>query len=310
VETVGTPLLWGGFAAIVIIALVLDLGVFHKRAHRVSMKEAGIWTAVWVGLSLAAAGFLAVTVGPRSGTRFLTAWLVEKALSVDNLFVFAVIFQSFRVPARLQHRVLFWGILGAVVMRGVFVAAGAALVQRFDWVLYVFGAFLVITGMKLLLRKEDDEDDAPPKTVDWLRRLIRVEPDVDSGRFFTGRRATTLFLVLLVIELADVVFAADSIPAVFGITDDPFIVYTSNVFAILGLRAIYFLLAGLLERWRYLSTGLALVLLFIGAKMLVAERWHVGVVASLGTIVGILLASAVASWAARRRGLDASDHPG
>jgi TerC family integral membrane protein len=304
-SSIGTPLLWAGFAGVVAAALALDLGVFHRHPHRIGLREAVWWSAAWVALSLGAAAVVAARFDAHRGLQFLAGWLVEKALSVDNLLVFVVIFQQLRVPARLQHRVLYWGILGAVVTRGLFVAAGATLVQSFQWVLYGFGAFLVVTGVRLMLtrtpRSSTGASPATGRAARWLRRVLGVRDDRESGAFFVDRRPTTLFLVLCVIELADVMFAVDSIPAVFGVTRDPFLVYTSNVFAVLGLRALYFVVARLVEGWQYLKAGLALVLLFIGAKMLVEEWLPVPIPVSLATVAALLGLSALASIAARRR---------
>ena len=292
VESVGSSLLWGGFLAFVLAMLALDLGVFHRKSHAVSTREAAIWSAVWVALALLFAFGVQLAHGPERALEFVTGYVIEKALSVDNIFVFVVIFGYFRVPAALQHRVLFWGILGALVLRAAFVLAGGAFLARFHWAIYVFGAILVLTGIKLLLERGASPDPAANPIVRLARRVLPVSEDFDGERFFTrlgGRRAATpLFLALLVVEATDVVFAVDSIPAIFAITRDPFLVFTSNIFAILGLRSLYFLLAGVIERFRYLKPALALVLLFVGAKMLLAEVWKVPVGLSLGVIAAIL----------------------
>jgi tellurite resistance protein TerC len=268
--------------------LALDLGVFQRRAHAVSLREAGIWSIVWVVLSLAFAVGLwkgwhlwhpdEADLGGVKATEFVTGYLVEKALSVDNLFVFLVIFRYFGVPRRLQHRVLYWGILGALFMRATLILAGAAILAVFHWMIYVFGLFLIYTGYKLLSAGEEDIDPGKNRLLRLARRFLPVLDNYETDRFWRrheGRwHATPLPLVLLVIESTDVFFALDSIPAIFGVTRDPFIVYTSNIFAILGLRALYFLLAGFLETFRYLNVGLALVLAFVGVKMLVEEALH------------------------------------
>ena len=305
IESVGSPLLWGGFVAFVLAMLALDLGVFHRKAHTVSLKEAALWSAVWIGL----AGLFALGVqawyGPERALEFVTGYVIEKALSVDNIFVFVVIFSYFAVPAQLQHRVLFWGILGALLMRAAFILVGGAFLARFHWAIYVFGAILVLTGIKLLLQRHAHYDPAGNPVVRLFRRLFPVSAGFDGSKFFTREGAklvaTPLFLALLVVEATDVVFAVDSIPAIFAITKDPFLVFTSNIFAILGLRSLYFLLAGVVDKFRYLKTGLALVLVFVGSKMLLAEFWKVPVALSL-SIIGVLLgASVLASLAANRR---------
>ncbi len=301
-ETIGSPAAWLGFTALVLVLLVLDLAVFHRKAHTVRVREALGWTVFWIALAMAFNAFIYVEYGSERALEFLTAYLLEKALSVDNLFVFLILFASFKVPAHLQHRVLFWGILGAMVMRGIFIVAGAALLQNFHWVIYVFGAFLVFTGIKLLLHKGDEDTSTEPtRIMRWLKRVIPTTSDYRGSHFTVienGKRmATPLLLVLLAVEASDVVFAVDSVPAVFGVTEDPFIVYTSNIFAILGLRALYFVLASALERFHYLPLGLALVLTFIGAKMLASGVYHVPVTASLGVVAGVLVAAILASWA-------------
>jgi tellurite resistance protein TerC len=295
----GTPLLWVAFNFFVVLALALDLGVFHRKAHKIEIREAAIWSAVWIALSLAFAYFVWHWHGAERGLEFLTGYLIEKTLSVDNLFVFLVLFRAFRVPDEYQHRVLEWGILGALVMRGIMIAAGAALVTRFDWIMQVFGIFLVYTGLHMLWKHDKTVHYEKNPIFRFASTHLRVTKEYSGGKFFLrsdGKLfATPLLLVLLVVEITDVTFAVDSIPAIFGITKDPFIVYTSNVFAILGLRSLYFLLAGVLEYFRYLSIGLALVLVFIGGKM-IAEPWfHFSVAQSLSVVGGILGLSIVAS---------------
>ena len=300
-----TPWLWIGFFAFVLAMLALDLGVFQRRAHAVSMREAAIWTGVWISLSLAFNLGLYFWQGTEPALQFFTGYLIEKALSVDNLFVFALIFTMFGVPAAYQHRVLFWGVLGALVMRGIFIGAGAALIHKFHWIMYIFGAFLVFTGVRLALHKETVVHPERNPLIRLFRRLMPVTDHYEKEHFFVRQAgklaATPLFLVLLMVESTDLVFAIDSIPAIFAITDDPFLVYTSNVFAILGLRALYFLLAGLLDRFYYLKTALAAVLAFVGVKMLIVDIYKIPIALSLGVIAGLLTIGVLASlWRTRR----------
>jgi len=295
----GTPLLWVAFNLFVLLALALDLGVFHRQAHKIQFREAAIWTGVWIALSLGFGYFVWHWHGSERGLEYFTGYLIEKTLSVDNLFVFLVLFRAFRVPDELQHRVLAWGILGALLMRGAMIAAGAVLVSRFDWILQVFGVFLVYTGLHMLRKRDKTPHYEKNPIFRFANSHLRVTSGYRGQRFFLleeGRLfATPLLLVLLIVEISDVTFAVDSIPAIFGITHDPFIVYTSNVFAILGLRALYFLLADVLDYFRFLSIGLALVLIFIGGKM-VADRWvHLSIVHSLSIVVGILAVAVLAS---------------
>jgi tellurite resistance protein TerC len=298
-ETVGTPALWAGFIVFVIAMLALDLGVFHRQAHVVRFKEALAWSVVWVVLALAFNAWVYTAFGPQRGLEFLTGYLIEKALAVDNIFVFVVIFSAFAVPAAYQHRVLFWGVLGALVMRAVFIFAGAALIARFHWVLYLFGALLVLTGIKLLvLRDAVPRPDQNP-LFKLFRRLIPAVSEYHGQRFTIvkdGRRfATPLLLVLVAVEITDLVFAVDSIPAIFAITRDPFIVFTSNIFAILGLRAMYFLLADVVTRFHYLKVGLALVLTFVGTKMLIMDVYKIPIGVSLGVVAALLVGSVLVS---------------
>ncbi|HLP31697.1 MAG TPA: TerC family protein, partial [Geothrix sp.] len=286
------------FIAFVLAMLALDLGVFHRQAHKVGVKEAGVWSLVWVGCALAFNALLWNSFGSQRGMEFLTGYLIEKALSVDNIFVFVLIFGAFSVPEAYQHRVLFWGILGALVMRAIFVALGAALIASFHWVLYLFGAFLVITGIKMLLVRGGGFD---PRQNPVFRLFQKLVPAVETyhGPAFTvvreGRRfATPLLLVLVAVELTDLVFAVDSVPAIFAVTKDPFIVFTSNIFAILGLRSLYFLLAGVVDRFHLLKVGLSLVLVFVGLKMLLVEAWKVPVTWSLA-IIGLLVGGSIAA---------------
>lgn len=295
----GTPLLWFEFNLFVLVAIALDLYVFHRRPHKIGLREALVWSLVWIALSVLFGIGILRHSGRQAALEFFTGYLIEKALSVDNLFIFLIIFRTFAVNPRLQHRVLAWGILGALVMRGALIAAGAELIEHYYWVLYLFGAFLVYAGARMLFTKKENLHPEENFVFRFAQRHLRVSREYHGEKFFVtqiGRRlATPLFLVLLIVEITDVTFAVDSIPAVFGITHDPFIVYTSNVFAILGLRALYFLLAGVLDRLRYLDAGLGGVLTFVGAKML-AERWvHIPVQISLGVVAGILLIALAAS---------------
>lgn len=300
-----TPLwFWIAFNAAVLAILVLDLGVFHRRAHAVSLREAGLWTATFVSLSMALAALIWRLRGPQKGVEFLTGYLIEYSLSVDNIFVFLMLFRFFSVPKALQHRVLFWGILAAVVLRGAMIALGVTLIQRFDWILYVFGAFLLYTGAKMFFHDGLEVHPEANPILRFCRRALPLTPDFEGTRFVVRREGriffTPLFLVLIAVEGADVVFAVDSIPAIFGITTDPFIVYTSNICAILGLRSLYFLLAGVMGLFKYLQHGLALVLVFIGLKMLLAQVFHVDTRVSLGIVASILAASVLLSLAHRR----------
>jgi tellurite resistance protein TerC len=298
-DSVGTPVLWIGFTVFVVAMLVLDLSVFHRRAHEVRIREALIWTGVWIGMALLFNLGVYLWFGGRTGLEFLTGYLIEKALSVDNIFVFLIIFAYFRVPGALQHRVLFWGILGAMVTRAIFILLGAALLHRFHWVVYLFGAFLVFTGVKLLLQRESEVHPERNPVLRLFARLVPTVSDYRGTRFTVveaGRRyATPLFMVLVVVETTDLVFAVDSIPAIFAVTSDPFIVYTSNIFAILGLRALFFVLAGTMEKFHYLQVGLGLVLAFVGVKMLIVDVYKVPVGISLGVITALLAGSIIAS---------------
>jgi tellurite resistance protein TerC len=297
----GTPLLWVGFNLFVLLAIALDLGVFHRKAHKIEFREAALQSAVWIALAVLFGAFVWHWYGAQRGLEYFTGYVIEKALSVDNLFLFLVIFRTFQVDAQVQHRVLAWGILGALVIRGVMIAAGAVLIARFHWILIGFGVFLVYTGLHMLLRHDKQVHYERNPVFRFASTHLRVSKEYHGPRFFVRQEgqlfATPLLLVLLVIEITDVTFAADSIPAIFGITQDAFVVYSSNVFAILGLRALYFLLSGLLGYLRYLGIGLALVLIFIGLKMVLDPWWHISVSLSLGVVGGILLiAAALSLW--------------
>ena len=299
--------LWGwiGFNVVVLAILALDLGVLHRREQKVSLKEAATWSGVWIALSLCFALAIYLTMGKESGLEFLTGYLIEYALSVDNIFVFVLIFSYFEVPEKYQHRVLFWGIIGALLLRGIMIVAGSALVTRFSWTLYIFGAFLVVTGIRMALQK-----DAPAYNPDHdpvlrlTRRVIPVTAEYHGDSFFVrqpaadGRArlmATPLFVVMIIVNTTDIIFATDSIPAIFAITRDPFIVYTSNICAVLGLRALYFLLAGVVDKFVYLKLGLSIVLIFIGLKMLLEAFIHIPILASLAAVAVVLGTSIWAS---------------
>ncbi len=309
-----TPTMWAGFIAFVLVMLALDLFVFGgRKAHKVSVKEAALWSLVWVSLALAFnAGLwwhLTGSVGPeiadRKALEFLTGYLIEKSLSVDNVFIFLLIFTAFHVPAEFQRRVLIYGVLGAIVLRAVMILAGAWVVQEFSWVLYIFGAFLVITGVRMLVMAEKTPDLEQNPVLKFARRHLRVSNDYHGEKFSVMkdgvRYFTPLFLVLILIEVTDLVFAVDSIPAIFAITTDPFIVFTSNIFAIMGLRALYFLLADVADRFHLLKYGLAMVLTFIGTKMLILPWYHVPVAASLAIVAVLIGTSVVASLIATRK---------
>lgn len=289
---------WAVFNGIVILLLLLDLGVFHRSAERVSVRQALLWSAFWIFLSLMFNGWIYHHHGTEKGMEFLAGYILEKSLSVDNLFVFLLIFSYFKVPAELQHRVLFFGILGALVLRGIFIYLGVTLVREAAWVLYIFGAFLIYSGFKLLTH--DDDEDANPENaiVRAFRKHVPMTDGFREQKFIVVeegvKKATPLMLVLVAVETSDVLFAVDSIPAVFGVTKDPFIVYTSNVMAILGLRALYFALAGLVEYFHYLKYGLAFILIFIGSKMLGEKYLHLPISVELG-IIGALLGLSVAA---------------
>ncbi|MBX3144151.1 MAG: TerC family protein [Trueperaceae bacterium] len=280
--------------------LALDLGVFHRKAHVVKVREAGFWTAVWVTLSLSFGAVIWNWLGREKGIEYLTGYVLEWSLAVDNIFVFVLVFNFFRTPFKYQQRVLLWGVLGALILRGIMIGVGVTLIENFHWILYVFGAFLLFTGLRMLFSKGDGEADLSKNPgVKLVQRFFRVSTEYDGQKFFTVkdgiRYATPLLLVLVVIEFTDVVFAVDSIPAIFAVTTDPFIVFTSNVMAILGLRSMYFLLAHVVHRFVYLKTGLAVILTYIGAKMLLLDVFHIPTLLSLGVVVSVLVVSIVAS---------------
>ena len=280
--------------------LVLDLGVFHRRAHTVKFREALAWSAVWIALAVTFAVVVFFWHGRTPALEFVTGYVIELSLSVDNLFVFLLIFRFFQVPPVHQHKVLFWGILGALIMRAVFIVAGVGLIQRFHWIIYVFGAFLVYSGIKLFFQEEAEIHPEKNPVLRLFRRFVPVTKDYEGNKFFVRRAglyATPLFVVLLVVETTDLLFAVDSIPAILAITRDAFIVYTSNVFAIMGLRSMYFALAGMMEMFRYLHYGLSLVLVFVGAKMLLSHYLEIPTPVALAAVAGVLAISVIASVA-------------
>lgn len=301
--------LWLGFNVFVLAMLAIDLGVFHRHSHAVSFREAILWSVVWISLALlfcVGIYFFWEQLAPNSSynnrdaaTAFLTGYLIEKSLSVDNIFVFVLLFSYFAVPALYQHRVLFWGVLGALILRGILIAVGAALIKEFHWIIYLFGAFLVFTGIRMARHTDEEVHPEQNPVVKLFRRLMPVSTDYHGENFFikeAGRWvATPLFLVLLIVESTDLVFAVDSIPAIFAVTTDPFLVYTSNVFAILGLRSLYFLLAGVMDKFYYLKLGLSAILTFVGVKMLIVDFYKIPVVVSLGIVVGLLVIAIIAS---------------
>lgn len=299
---------WLEFNIFVVIAVALDLLLFHRQPHKIKPREALLWSAVWIGLAAAFAAGIYHYYGAQPALEFSTGYLIEKSLSVDNLFVFLVLFRTFGVAAEFQHRVLAWGILGALVMRGAMIWTGTELLERFSWVMYVFGAFLVYAGLHMMFSGETETHPEKNRIVRFISTHLRMTKQFDGQRFFVRNEgrwfATPLFLVLLVVEVTDVTFAVDSIPAVFGITRDPFIVYTSNVFAILGLRTLYFLLAGVLDRLTYIKYGLSIVLAFVGAKMLVEPWSHISVLGSLGIVVGILAIATITSLLAKPKKIE------
>jgi tellurite resistance protein TerC len=305
IHSVGTPLLWGGFVLFVLAMLALDLGVFHRKAHAVGFREALVWSGVWVSLALLFNAMLCWKFGLDYGVKFFSGYLIEKSLSVDNIFVFLAIFSSLAIPAVYQHRILFWGILTALVLRGLLILTGATMLERFEWLTYFFGVFLVLTGIKFFLQRNRTLHPDENSAMRLVRRLIPSTTRFEGGRFFmvaNGRRvATPLLMALVLIEVADVVFALDSIPAVFAITKDPFIVFTSNIFAILGLRSLFFLLAGAVQKFSYLKLGLSAVLVFVGVKMTVANVVKISPFISLAAIAAILGAAALTSVFHKKR---------
>ena len=290
---------WVGFNLFVLMMLAIDLSVFHRKAHEVKFKEALIWSIVWIALALLFNLGIYFWRGPQTALEFLTGYLIEKSLSVDNLFIFLLIFSYFRVPALYQHKVLFWGILGALVMRAIFIAAGVTLIQKFHWLIYIFGGFLILTGIKMALEKEKEIHPERNPVLRLFRRFMPITSDYEGDKFLVKREgryfATPLFITLLIVETTDLIFAVDSIPAILAITLDPFIVYTSNVFAILGLRSLYFALAGIMQLFHYLHYGLSAILVFVGVKMLLADIYKIPLGIALGVVAGFLLISVIVS---------------
>jgi tellurite resistance protein TerC len=292
-------LLWSIFGVVVVVMMALDLGVFHRRKHVVSFKEAAVWSGVWVLLALGFAGLIAYERGSSSALEFLTGYIIEESLSVDNLFVFLLIFSYFAVPSQYQHSVLFWGIIGAMVLRAIFIVTGVALIERFEWVIYLFGVVLIASGVKMALQKEKEIDPEANPVLRLFRKLMPVTKEYEGGKFVVRRDgktfATPLLLVLVLVETTDLIFAVDSIPAVLAITRDRFIVYTSNVFAILGLRSLYFALKGVMDLFHHLHYGLSAILVFVGAKMILSHFIQIPIGIALGVVALILVVSVAAS---------------
>ena len=290
---------WIWFNAFVVLMLALDLGVFNREAHVVSVKEAVLWTGVWITLAMCFNGLIYYWQGPVKALEFFTGYVIEKSLSVDNIFVFVLIFSYFKTPSIHQHKILFWGIIGALIMRAAFIFAGVAIIEKFHWTIYLFGAILIYTGFRMFTQKDKTIEPEKNPVIKLFRRIMPVTNELHGSKFFVkqnGKRyATSLFLVLLVVETTDLVFAVDSIPAILAITQDEFVVYTSNVFAILGLRSLYFALAGILDKFRYLSKGLSLILIFAGVKMLIADLYRMPILIVLLVIAVILIISILAS---------------
>jgi tellurite resistance protein TerC len=304
----GTLWLWVGFNLFVLAMLALDLGVFHRKAHAVSLKEASIWSAVWITLAMIFNAGVYLFAGPEPALQFFTGYLIEKSLSVDNIFVFVLLFTFFKVPAPYQHRVLFWGILGALIMRGTLIGLGVVLLETFHWIIYLFGAFLIFTGIRMAFHKETELHPEHNPLLRLVRRVVPVTNDYERDRFIVRRTGqvlvTPLLLVLLVVETTDLIFAVDSIPAIFAVTRDPFLVYTSNIFAILGLRSLYFVFANVMGRFSYLKLGLAVVLSYVGVKMVLADIYHIPAALSLA-VIAMILATAVAASIVRDQHLAA-----
>ena len=292
-----TPIwLWLAFNGFILVMLALDLGVFHRSAHTVSLKEALGWSIMWILLALIFNAGLYVLSGPEPALQFLTGYLIEKSLSVDNIFIFVLLFGAFNVPAAYQHRVLFWGVLGALLMRGLLILVGARLLEDFHWILYLFGAFLIITGIRMAFQKETEVHPERNPLLKFVRRLVPVTSDYRGNHFFVRQGGqlwvTPLLLVLLAVETTDLIFALDSIPAIFAVTTNPFIVYTSNVFAILGLRSLYFVFASIIHKFYYLRFGLAVILVYVGIKMVLTDLFHIPTPLSL-LVIGLVLAIAI-----------------
>ncbi len=285
-------LFWILFSAFLLGMLVLDLGVFHRKAKVIQPREALVWSGIWIAIAMAFAGFIFAWQGTQAGTEFLTGYMIEKSLSIDNVFVFALIFSYFAVPAAYQYRILFWGVVGALVMRGILIASGAALLANFHWIIFIFGGFLVLSGIRMAFHDESKADPSRNPVVRLFKKFVPTTDEYDGQKFFTRRSgklvATPLLTVLVAVEATDLIFAVDSIPAIFAVTDEPFIVFTANALAILGLRALYFALAGIMHRFEYLKVGLSAVLVFVGVKMLVSDIYHMPALLSLAIVLGIL----------------------
>ncbi|MHB1195403.1 MAG: TerC family protein [Lutibacter sp.] len=296
---IATIYVWIGFLAFVLLMLALDLGVFHRKSHEVKIKEALIWSAVWISMAMVFNYGIYVYMGEVKAMEFLTGYVIEKSLSIDNLFVFIMIFSYFNVDKKYQHKVLFWGIIGALIMRSIFIFAGVALINKFHWIIYIFGAFLIFTGVKMLFQKDEKMDPNKNPLVKLFKRFYPVTDNMHGDRFFvkinTKMVATPLFVVLLLVEFTDLIFAVDSIPAILAISSDPFIIFTSNVFAILGLRALYFALAGITQYFHYIKYGLSAILVFVGVKMVIVDLYKIPVLMSLFIILGILVISVITS---------------
>ncbi len=298
---------WIGFVVFILAVLLLDLGVFHKKSHTVGFKESIIWSCIWIALAMVFSFIIYLWHGKEDTMLFLTGYVIEKSLSVDNLFVFLLIFGYFKIPNEYQHKVLFYGILGALVMRAFFIWAGIAVIEKFSWVIYIFGAFLVLSGIKMLIPQKEEHDLEKSWVIIWSKKIFPTTPDFHGDKFFIKQGGkwlvTPLFITLIFVEFSDVVFAVDSIPAIIGITNDPFLVFSSNVFAILGLRSLYFALKGFADMFHYLKYGLALILMFIGVKMLIAHWYHMPIAVTMTVIFSVLLMSVLGSIISNNRKL-------
>jgi len=300
-----SPLIWAGLFAVILAMLAVDL-VMHRDAHHISVKEAAAWSGVWVAVAVAVGGAIWWAYGTEFGLQYFAGYVIEKSLAVDNVFVWAVIFTYFAVPRQYQHRVLFYGVVGALVFRAIFIALGSVLIASFSWILYVFGAFLVLTGIKMMRQRNEHIDPAKSRTLAVFRRFVPTTDEFQGQKFLTRRNgvlmATPLLAVLVLVEVTDIIFAVDSIPAIFAVTQEPFLVFASNALAILGLRAMYFLLADLIHRFIYLKLGLSLVLVWVGIKMIVSHAWFkIPTALSLGVVIAIIATSIIASLVVSRR---------
>jgi len=296
---------WIIFNAFVLLMLALDLGVFHKKLHVVSVKEALVWSGIWISLALCFNGLIYYIFGETKALEFFTGYVIEKALSVDNIFVFVLIFSYFHIPAIYQHKILFWGIIGALIMRVIFIFAGVALLEKFHWTIYIFGGILIFTGIKMLFDKDKKIEPDKNPVIKFFKKIIPTTNELHGDKFFIKQNqknyATPLFIVLIMIEITDLIFAVDSIPAILAVTQDHFIVYTSNVFAILGLRSLYFALANIIDRFKYLAVGLALILVFVGTKMVIIDFYKIPINLSLLVIFLVLFTSVIVSMIKTRK---------